>query len=86
LDSGRTIIGTTALGERHCAFAFSLLEKEYTHSLLSGDLMIVRRTGSKGRKKYRSPTKRKNGFPRRERRRKPARKEYIFLIVMGVRN
>ena len=52
LDSGRTIIGTTALGERHCAFAFSLLEKEYTHSLLSGDLMIVRRTGSKGRKKY----------------------------------
>ena len=49
MDSGRTIIGTTALGERHCAFAFSLLEKEYTHSLLSGDLMLVRRTGSKGR-------------------------------------
>jgi len=50
LDSGRTIIGTTALGERHCAFAFSLLEKEYTHSLLSGDLLIDKTDRKQGKK------------------------------------
>ena len=50
MDSGRTIIGTTALGERHCAFAFSLLEKEYTHSLLGGDLLIDKTDRKQGKK------------------------------------
>ena len=54
--------------------------------LLSGDLVIVRRTGSKGRKNIEAPPNEKNGFPRRTRRRKPERTVYIFLIVMGARN
>lgn len=63
MDSGRIIIGTTALGERHCAFAFSLLEKEYTHSLLSSDLLIDKTDRKQGKRLYRMRHQTKKWFP-----------------------
>ena len=64
---------------------FSFLGKHCARSLLSCDLLIVRRTESQGRDYIECASKRKNGFPRRERRRKPVRRLYIFRAVMGAR-
>lgn len=61
------------------------LEKLCARSLLCGDLLIVRQTERQGRDYIECASKRKNGFPRRKRRRKPVRRLYNFRVVMGAR-